>query len=152
MLTAMQQLIKAVAGLTGLSDDNRLLRARRKRRVRIGLKSQEWLREVDAETLDSYGKFNEKSVVKQVQALQMGANFEQFSDEESDDNDRDGDAEDEDDEDGSWEDSTGDDENESDQGDKEDAMEAESVDSRSATCGLNASSSLCSDSPSGTSV
>ena len=111
----MQQLIKAVAGSTGLSDDNRLLRARRKRRVRIGLKSQEWLREEDATKLDWYGKLDEELVVRQVQALQMGANFEQFSDEESDSNDIDGDVEDEDEgnKDGSWEDSSGEGEDES---------------------------------------
>jgi hypothetical protein len=104
MLTAMHQPVKAIAGSTALGDDNRLLRARRKRRVRIGLKSQEWLREEDAKTHDWYGKFDEELVVKQVQALQMGANFEQFSDEESDGNDKDG----------SQEDGTGDDEGESD--------------------------------------
>jgi hypothetical protein len=109
MLAAMQQLIKVVAGSTGLNDDNRLLRARRKRRVRIGLKSQDWLREEDATKLDWYGKLDEELVVRQVQALQMGANFEQFSDEESDGNDMDG----EDDEDGSWEDSPGEGEDES---------------------------------------
>jgi hypothetical protein len=113
MLTAMQQLIKAVAGSTGLNDDNRLLRARRKRRVRIGLKSQEWLREEDTTKLDWYGKLDEELVVRQVQALQVGANFEQFSDEESDGNDIDGDVEDEGDEDGSWEDSSGEGEDES---------------------------------------
>lgn len=109
MLAAMQQLIKVVAGSTGLNDDNRLLRARRKRRVRIGLKSQDWLREEDATKLDWYGKLDEELVVRQVQALQMGANFEQFSDEESDGNDMDG----EEDEDGSWEDSPGEGEDES---------------------------------------
>lgn len=85
MLTAMQRLIKTVAKSTCVSDDNRLLRARRKRRVRIGLKSQEWLREKDAKTLEWYGKLDEELVVKQVQALQIGVNFEQFSDEEGED-------------------------------------------------------------------
>jgi ABC-type Zn2+ transport system substrate-binding protein/surface adhesin len=132
MFAVMQQLIESVAGSTGVSDHNRLLKAKRKRRVRIGLKAQDWLRSKGAETLEWYGKLDEELVVKQVQSLQMGANFEQFSDEEGGDEEERGDDEEEEEEqeeeDGSWQDS--DDEEEHDDGDEEehDILEAEPVD------------------------
>jgi hypothetical protein len=55
---------------------------RRKRRIRIGLKTQEWLREESPDTLDWFSKLEERQMERRKGNYNMAVSFVEFSDSE----------------------------------------------------------------------
>ena len=81
-MTAVMQLISKVGPTIRDSATQQFLKIRRRRRVRFGLKTGNWLGSQSDELLERYGRLEEEDAVRMMSELRLGVNLETFSDEE----------------------------------------------------------------------